>query len=588
MPARLPDIRKTIRNIQRGQEIASVLVRFGFDDVVNALGIDELWARGKRTVGLRARAADFERDALPVRLRKAMEELGPTFVKMAQILSTRPDLIPESWAKEFGKLQSGVAAIPADEIKPHIEKLYDGKLDEHFESIDYEAFAAASMAQAHRATLKDGTKVILKVLRPNIRRVLESDIEILKLLAEVAERRLGDMGYRPTLIVEQFERQVLREVDLKLELRSLRRMQDLFEDDPRIVFPQGYADLTRQGVLCMEEVEGILLSKEEDDTFTEAERQEIVKISSDAVFRQCFEIGFFHADPHPGNMFVVRKQRDTTPPQTTPPGALPGETTPDIAVCFIDYGMTGNIDPATQEALADLVHGTINGDLDRVIRVVVELTDMSPMAASERRFRADVWEFISRFQTGSLADLEMGHLLNEFFVKIRRNHLQVPADIVYLIKAVTTIEGVGERVCPDFDLVGHVRPHIERLVKRRYGFRAVRRRVERSALGYAELIERLPGEVGAFSKMLRHEQLSVQLKHQGLNTVTDELERASRNISLALVISSLIVGGAILFLADRAASPESGVLFIAGIIAIVMAGALASFWAITSNWRTRQ
>ncbi|MEM7755521.1 MAG: AarF/UbiB family protein [Planctomycetota bacterium] len=579
MAARLPDLRRTIRNIQRGQEIVAVLARFGFNDVVQALGIDELWAMGKRAVGLHPVDPELRRQPQAVRLRKAMEALGPTFVKMAQILSTRPDLVPEEWAKEFGKLQSGVAAVSADEIRPHIESLFDSKIDEHFESIEWESFAAASMAQAHRAVLNDGTPVILKVLRPGIRKTLESDIEILKLLAEVAEHRLGDFGYKPTLVIEQFERQVMREADLRLEMNSLRRMEGQFEDEPRMAFPKTYPELTTPHVLCMELVDGVLLSDENEATFGEDERREVVAIASDAVFRQCFEIGFFHADPHPGNIFVLKEETKAL--------AKEGESAerPSVRVCFIDYGMTGSIDPTTQEALADLVHGTINGDLDRVVRVVVQLTDMSPKDAQSRAFRADVWEFISRFQTGSLAELEMGQLLNEFFGKIRRHRLEVPADIVYLIKAITTIEGVGERVCPTFDLVGHVRPRVEGLVKRRYGFGAIRKRLERSVLGYADLFERIPKELGSFNRMLQHEQISVQLKHQGLDKVTDELERASRNISLALVISSLIVGGAILFLADRAAAASNGVLFIAGIVSIVVALALAAFWGLTNSFR---
>jgi ubiquinone biosynthesis protein len=463
-----------------------------------------------------------------------------------------------------------VGAVPADEIRPHIEQLYEGKIDEHFESIEWDAFAAASVAQAHRAVLRDGTEVILKVLRPGIRRVLESDIEILGTLAEIAEHRLGDVGYKPTRVIEQFERQVLREVDLKLEMRSLKRMEGLFADDERMAFPKVYPELTRTGVLCMERVDGILLSARADAGFTDAEREAIVAAASDAVFRQCFEFGFFHADPHPGNIFVKRDP------------AVDG----GIRLCFIDYGMTGSMDPTTQEMLADLVHGTIEGDLDRVVRVVIGLTDMSPRDAHSRAFRSDVWEFISKFQAGSLAEMEMGQLLGEFFMKIRRNKLEVPADIVYLIKAVTTIEGVGEKICPEFDLVGHVHPHVEGLVKRRLGFGALRRRVERSTLAYAELVEKLPREVGALSRMIQHEQFGVQLKHQGLDEVTDELERASKNISLALMIASLIVGGSILFLADRAAGGDRlGFLFVAGIVSIIAAGVLAAFWAVTSNWR---
>ncbi|MBZ0171847.1 MAG: hypothetical protein K8E66_05660, partial [Phycisphaerales bacterium] len=390
-------------------------------------------------------------------------------------------------------------------------------------------------------------------------------------------------------VVEQFERQVRREIDLTLELRSIRRMAGAFKDHPRLRFPRTYPEHSTRHVLCMEHVQGVLLSSDEAKDFTEAERRDIVAIGSDAVFRQCFEIGFFHADPHPGNIFVLRETPEP-PPDAAPADAdetgrraLP---TPDtgIRLCFIDYGMTGHIDPHSAELLADLVHGTISGELTRVIDVIVELTDMTPVAASNRVFKADVWEFISRFQTGNIADLEMGALLEEFFAKIRRHKLRCPPDIVFLIKAITTIEGVGEKVCPDFDLVSHVRPHIENLVRRRYGFRAVRRRFQNTAMGYAELAESLPRELRALSKMVRHEQMMVKVRHQGLDEVTSELETASRNISLALIISALLVCGSILFLADAASNDNLGLLFIGGIISMVAAAGIALYWLLSRTW----
>lgn len=577
MAARIPNLRRTIRNIKRGQEIVSVLISYGFTDVVQELGLDKLILRGKRLVGLDKPGEQVTHLSQAVRLRQAMESLGPTFVKMAQILSTRPDLIPEDWAREFARLQSGVPPVPADEIRPYIEKLYDDRLDDHFNDFEFDSFAAASMAQAHRATLKDGTPVILKVLRPGVEQLLESDIEIVRALAEIAEARFEDMGYSPVQVVDQFERQIRKEIDLILEMRSIHRMASAFADHPRLRFPKTYPRHTRTNALCLERIDGVLLSSDEADDFTDAERRDIVAIGSEAVFRQCFEIGFFHADPHPGNIFVVREQPSTDRAEGDEPDS-------GIRLCFIDYGMTGNIDPHTAELLADLVHGTINGDLDRVVDVVVELTDMSPIAASSRVFRADVWEFISRFQTGSLAELEMGALLQEFFAKIRRHKLRCPPDIVYLIKAVTTIEGVGEKICPDFDLVSHVRPHVEGLVRRRYGFPAVRRRLQSSAIGYAELVESVPREFRALAKMIRHEQLSVQLKHQGLDQLTNELERASRNISMALIVSALLVCGAILFLADTASGSSPGFLFAGGIIALISAGGIATYWALTRGW----
>lgn len=583
IPSNIAHIGRTIRNIKRAKEIVSVLASFGFGKAVADLDLDRLVLRGRRMVGLSKKDATVERTPTAVRLREAMEELGPTFVKLAQVLSTRPDLIPPEWAEEFTKLQSEVKPVPADEIRPYIDGLVEQMPGaEHFASIDYEAMAAGSIAQAHRATLADGTDVVLKVLRPEIEEVIEADLEIMATLAEFVEDRFSDLGYSPVDVVEQFRRQVRREIDLELERRSMARMASAFEEDPRVVFPKVYPKHSTPQILCMERIDGVLLSDFKKNEFTDAQRREIVAIGSDVVFRQCFEVGFFHADPHPGNLFVLvgLPVEGDGAVDAEDASELMRREAADIRLCFIDYGMTGNIDPRTAEVLADLVQGTIAGDLDRVLDVVIELTGVSPMRAHDRAFRADAWEFISRFQSASLADLRMGALLSEFFAKLRKHKLRVPADIVYLIKAITTIEGVGEMVCPSFDLVEHVRPHIEGLLRRRYGFRAAKRRVQGAVLGYAELVEKAPREVASILHMMRNEELGVQLKHHGLSEVTDEIERASRNISYSLVVAALVVGGSIMLLADRAAAsrgatdaPE-GLLFWIGLAAFVFAGIL--------------
>lgn len=600
VPSNIATIGRTIRNIKRAREIIAVLASFGFEEAVKDLDLDRLVMRGRRMVGLSKPDARVQRTPTAVRLREAMEELGPTFVKLAQVLSTRPDLIPAEWAEEFGRLQSDVRAVPAEEMKPHIDALIEQMpggegVGSRFASVSYEAMAAGSIAQAHQATLQDGTPVVLKVLRPDIERVIEADLEIMVTLAEFIEERFSDLGYSPIEVVEQFRRQVRREIDLELERRSVARMAKGFDEDPRVIFPKVYPEHSTRDILCMERVEGMLLSRFEKEGFTDEERRQIVAIGSDVVFRQCFEIGFFHADPHPGNIFVIRGVPLEGPGATDDEQAakqaaeLATRDGPMLRLCFIDYGMTGNIDPRTAELLADLVQGTIGGDLDRVIDVVIDLTGVSPMKAHDRAFRADAWEFISRFQDASLADLRMGALLSEFFAKIRKHQLRVPGDIVYLIKAITTIEGVGEHVCPEFDLVGHVRPHVEGLLRRRYGFRAARRRVQGAVLGYAELAERGPREVAGLLHMLRNEELGIQLRLQGLKEVTDEVERASRNISYALIIAALLVGGSIMMLADRAAAsrgavdaPE-GLLFWAGFVAIGFGGVLGIIRLVTGK-----
>lgn len=557
MPSMFFEIKQTIRDIQRAREIVTVLIQYGFTDVVQILGIDSIVHAGRRRLRLIRPDQEIERLPRAVRMRKALEELGPTFIKMAQVLSTRPDLIPVDWAREFSKLQDDVSRVSHDRIKAVIEGELGDRIESLFESIDFEPLAAASIAQVHRAVLKDGTAVVLKVQRPGVRKTLRADMELLTVIAGLIESRFANTGYSPVAVVEQFSRELRREIDFTIEGRSTDRMRRSFKDDPEVHFPCVFWEATTPSVLCLEYIEGTPLSKRKSDEFTAEELERIVSNGARGVFQQCLEIGFFHADPHPGNIIVMRDAEGNAGP-----------------ICFIDCGMAGNIDPQTAQILADITLGTVAGELDHVIDAVIVLADADPAIAYDRSFRSDVWEFISHFQNADFTDLKMGSLLQEFFDKIREHHLRCPADIVFLIKAITTIEGIGEELCPEYDIVEHVRPSVEQLVRRRYGIRALRTRLRDSFVNYAELAESVPKEIRYLATTIRKQRLTMNLEHRGLDRLTQTLEHASRNIARALLIASLIGASAVLILADRVSPSGHALLTIAAIVGFVGAGIL--------------
>lgn len=553
----IPNLGQTVRNVRRARELVQALIKFGFTDVVTQIGLHKLVRKGWRKFGYAKPDTQLTRLPREVRLRKAMEELGPTFVKMAQILATRPDLIPMSWAEEFAKLQHDVAQVPGEDILKTIREELGEKADTLFESIDKNALAAASVAQVHRATLRDGTPVVLKVLRPGIRDTMTADLEILEFFARLLEEHFTDLGYSPVETIEQFAREMRRETDLTIEARSTDRLGKAFENDPEIAFPRVHWDATTSRVLCLDYIDGQLLSHIKHDQYSHEERQRIVANGTRAVFRQCLEIGLFHADPHPGNIFVLRDDNGQAGP-----------------ICFVDCGMTGHIDPKTSEHLADLIHGTASGELDRVVRVLITLSDADPLLADDREFRTDVWQFMSHFQDASFDDLRMGRLLSEFFEKARRHDLAVPADMVFLIKAITTIEGVGEAICPDFDIVSHVQPTIEKMVRSRYGIRALRRRLQNAMIDYAEISERLPRDFGQLLTAIRHQKLTVNLEHHGLQQLTRSVDSASHNITRGLIITALIVASSILILANSANESPSIFLIIPAVAGFLLAAVM--------------
>lgn len=559
---RMPDlfaINQTLRNVRRYGEILSVLAKHGFGDVIHETKLDRLVERGVSFMTAGRVAPEFEHLPRAVRLRQVMEQLGPTFIKLGQVLSTRPDLIPAEWADEFKSLQDDVPQVDFEEIDRILDEEFAEKRREILKSVDKKAIAAASMAQVHRAVLRDGTHVVLKVLRPGIRDLTETDMEIMRTLAGWAERTFSNMGYSPIEVVNEFARELAKEVDLTHEGRATDRFRAQFNDDPDVVFPKVYWDATTSKVLALEEIKGVLLSRRKEGDLTLKERKAVVANGARAVLRQTLDFGFFHADPHPGNLF-----------------ALPGGR-----IAFIDCGMTGQADARSTQRLAELVSGVVSGDVERVITTVGQIGDIDPEKLENHAFRADVRDFVGRFQNVPLDQLNMGPLLRDFFARLRDHHIHCPGDLVLLIKALTTIESVGAELDPDFQMVEFARPYVEKLVKKRYSFSAMKRRLTASLLGYAELAEDLPGEIKFLMTQLRRNRLAVNLEHRGLQRLVDTIEHASRNVSFALVIAAMLVGSSILVLAAKA--PDAGAIWFLGIGGFLVSAVLAVLMIVSNR-----
>ncbi|MEN8198581.1 MAG: AarF/ABC1/UbiB kinase family protein [Thermodesulfobacteriota bacterium] len=545
---KVTDIPKRIRSTKRLADIVRVLSKFGFREVIDELKLDSFLGSRKDTalVGGEVHYRELSR---PVRMRKAFEELGPTFIKLGQVLATRPDLIPPEWAEEFKNLQDNIGPVPFSAIEEVLAQEFPGRLEKLFSTIEETPLAAASMAQVHRATLTDGSSAVIKVLRPGNRELVKEDMTLLEGLAQFVESYFSNLGYSPVAVAAEFSREITKEMNFLQEARSTNRLRRYFEDDPNIRFPRVYREASTRSVLTLEEVKGRPLSSVDPKSLSLEERRKIVANGTDAVFKQCLRYGFFHADPHPGNIFL-----------------LPGQK-----LCFIDCGMTGHLDKNTAEQLVDLVASVLQMDMDKLCRVIIELTDVDPAVTDGRAFRSDLQSMASTFQDSDLAQLDITRLLSDFFAMLQRYHIICPSDLILLTKALTTIEGVAEQFDPTFNVLAHVEPQIKEVVTKRYGFAAMRHRMQKSVNGYTDLLENLPHDLQRILDQVRHNRLTLNLEMKRLEHLADKVDLSSRVMGISMITSALIVGSSILILADSLAK-EPGFLGILGLIGLAGAG----------------
>lgn len=545
---KITSIKKTIRNTKRFAEIIKVLSQFGFRQIVLDTGLNRLIGHTKNDVEV---AVTEHSKSLPaqVRLRMVLEELGPTFIKLGQLLSTRPDLIPAEWAEEFKKLQDNCKHVPFAEIYEVLNLEFPGRLSLLFASIEEEPLAAASIAQVHKANMTDGTPVVIKVLRPGARALIEEDMDLVEMLAQLLQQYFSDLGYSPTAVAKEFSRELHKEINFIIEGQSTDRLRRYFEDDDNISFPVIYWAATTRNVLTMEEIKGRLLSTVRPEQLSSKDRRAIVANGTDAVFKQCLRFGFFHADPHPGNIFLLE----------------------DNKLCFIDCGMTGRLDRKTSDQLINLVAATIKGDVDRLCRVVLELTSVAPAVIENREFRLEVRHLTGQFQNTDLQHLNITGLLSEFFAMLQRYHIQCPGDLMLLTKALTTIEGVAAQFDPSFDVLAHVEPQIQEIVMRRYSMGAIRARISKTLTDSLELLEDLPGELRRFLDHAKHSSFTLNLELKRIEHISETMDTSSRIMGIAMIIAALIVGSSILILADRM-SQEPGFIGTLGIVGLVLAG----------------
>jgi ubiquinone biosynthesis protein len=470
----------------------------------------------------------IERLTKPQGLRMAFEELGPTYIKLGQILSTRPDLVPIEFIRELSKLQDNVPAFAFEHVRKAIESEFGCPPEDLFDNLDEKPLASASIGQVHRAILKDGEAVAVKFQRPGIRKIIEVDLEIMLHLATLAERHIEELAlHQPVKIVEEFARTLEKEIDYKTEATNMERAARHFLHDPHVYIPKVFREATTSRVLTTEFIDGIKISNIDELEAAGLDRKIITARGADLVLKQIFDHCFFHADPHPGNIFVL----------------------PDNVICLLDFGMAGIVDRQTRDDFVDLLESIVNQNESRAAQVLLKLT-YREAEPDRRQLEREVADFMGRHLYKPLKDIELGKLLHQLMELATDFRLRIPADIFLMMKALSTVEGVGRMLDPQFDMIARSTPFITRVKLERFTPERIVDDVYDLGYQLLQFLRQFPNQLLDLANMIRQEKLRLQIEHRGLETMLSTHDRISNRISFSILIAALIIGSALIVISE--------------------------------------
>ena len=520
-------IGRTYRHLNRYRQILAVLFKYGFGDLLEMLKIDQYIEVGLQMIS-RKRATRVEHLNRPQRLRMACEELGPTYIKLGQILSTRPDLVPMEYIDELSRLQDKIPAFSFEQVRNVVSQEFGIPPEELFDSLEEEPFASASIGQVHRAILKDGESVAVKFQRPGIQKIIEVDLEIMLHLATLAERHIEELSFhRPVKIVEEFAKTLEKEIDYKNEATNMERVARYLLDDPHVYIPKVFRETTTTRVLTTEFIEGIKISDVEKLEAAGLDPEILTARGADVVLKQIFVQGFFHADPHPGNIFVL----------------------PDNVICLLDFGMTGIVDRQTREDFVDLLDSIVHQNEVRASQALLKLTDWD-YEPDRRKLEREVADFMGRHLYKPLKDIELGKLLQQLVELSTELRLRIPPDIFLMMKAFSTVEGVAHMLDPGFDMVEQATPFITEVKMARYKPQRIADDVYDLATRLLHFFQQFPKDLLDLASLIRHQKLTLLIEHRGLETMLATHDRISNRISFSILIAALIIGSALIVISE--------------------------------------
>ena len=576
-----------VRDIGRLHDIASILIRYGFGDMVRRMGMANALERAGRALHWNE-AEELAHMDPPARVRRAMEALGPTFVKLGQLLATRVDLFEPEWIAEFSRLQDSAHTATYEGIHQQLTEDLGAAPEAVFAAFDPEPLAAASMAQVYRARLEDGTEVVVKVRRPGIRLTVEADLRWMARLAELAESESPELrAFQPREVVRQFTQSLRRELDFASECRNAERIAQNFArytgfngdsvpkakvvgapaqgvappapQEPIIVIPRVFWQWTSERVCVQEFIAGISGRQLERVDQAGLDRQVLARRGAQAVLKMIVEDGFFHADPHPGNVFY-----------------LPGNR-----IAFIDFGMVGRLSEARRDQLMRLLLGLVQHEPQRVADVMIEWTGDG--ATDEDGLTLEIQAFVQQYHGVVLKQLRLGAMLTDLVTILRQHQLRLPPDLSLLIKAFVSLEGMGHELDPDFNMAAEAMPLLQKTLRARYAPNAVLQRGWHGVKDMLSLLSGLPQDVSRLLRAAKRGRLEIHIDVLHLKRLGNQLDSAANRLVVGVVVAALIIGSSIVMTVPGGPTLLGLPFFsLLGFIGAL----LGSLWLLVSIWRS--
>lgn len=507
---------KNIKNINRLRKVLSVFFEQGFGFLISKI-------RLSRHIPLRHKIKIKKHpDDLPKRLRKSFEKLGPVFIKFGQFLSLRPDLIPPEYVKEFEKLQDSAPPFKFEEVKKIIEENI-GPIDKTFSEFSKKPITSASISQVHKAKFKNKT-VAVKVQRPDVKKQFEKDISLLLFISILLEKHVKAFKKHNLVeLVNEFKRWSLDEVDFRIEASNANVLRDYFKGSKDVLIPEIFQ--VSEKVLVMEYVDGIGLSDVESVKKQKKSHLKYIDMAYNAALTMIFEYGFFHADPHPANILVLKKSE---------------------RIAFIDFGIIGSFDRKLKSQSLHMFDSIISGDMESLVKSLMIIGSVDPEEIDETEFKRDLKVVINQLRYSSLNEIEVSSVLSKAMDISLKHKIIFPIDFVLFAKTVVMLEGIGLRYNPDFKLVEKSKPVIKRLIKKSLAPKEIISKARASAANYRELIDTLPEAAIGMLRKVKKGKIKIDIEDTDIHNLIVEMEKSTGNITMGLIVAALIVGSSLI------------------------------------------